>query len=164
MGRYTYAGIHYGLYGRELDLNELRKAFKDRSHGMKYVLDYAPAIQERILNFDARVLKPRYTFMGSVAGLVATSFAALWLRLVIAVGLRRTLKVAARRHGWTRQEVRAHRRGARRYILNHIAAAMVIARYKVYERLFALWHLLHLPLFFLLVLTAIVHVVAVHMF
>ncbi len=164
IGRYIYAGIHYGLYGREMDLNELRNAFKDRSHGMKYVLDYAPAIQERILNFDARVLRPRYSFMGSIAGLVATSFAALWLRLVLALALRRTLRVAAKRHRWTAEERKAHKRGARRYIVNHIAAAMVIARFKVYERLFSLWHLLHLPLFLLLVLTAIIHVVAVHMF
>jgi hypothetical protein len=164
IGRYIYAGIHYGLYGREMDLNELRNAFKDRRHGMKYVLDYAPAIQERILNFDARVLRPRYTFMGSLGGLAATSLAALWLRLVIALALRRTLRVAAKRHRWTREELKAHGRGARRYISNHIAAAMVIARFKVYERLFSLWHLLHLPLFLLLVLTAIIHVVAVHMF
>jgi hypothetical protein len=34
----------------------------------------------------------------------------------------------------------------------------------VYERLFALWHVLHVPLFILLVITAIIHVVAVHLY
>ncbi len=164
VGRYIYSGIHYGLYGREMDLNELRKAFEDRSHGMKYVLDYAPGIQEKILAFDARVLKPRYTFLGSLWGLLTNSVAALWLRLVLVFVLRRTLQITAKRHKWSAEELKAHGRGARRYISNHIAAAMVIARFKVYERLFSLWHLLHLPLFLMLVLTAIIHVVAVHMF
>jgi hypothetical protein len=34
----------------------------------------------------------------------------------------------------------------------------------VYERLFSLWHVLHLPLIVLLIITAIVHVVAVHLY
>ena len=34
----------------------------------------------------------------------------------------------------------------------------------VYERLFSLWHVLHVPLFVILVLTAIIHVVAVHLY
>ena len=33
-----------------------------------------------------------------------------------------------------------------------------------YERLFGLWHVFHLPFFYMLVVTAIVHVVAVHMY
>ncbi len=36
--------------------------------------------------------------------------------------------------------------------------------FSLYERLFALWHLLHLPLFVLLVLAASVHVLAVHLY
>ena len=39
-----------------------------------------------------------------------------------------------------------------------------VAQFSLYERLFALWHILHLPIFFLMVLSAIVHVVAVHMY
>ena len=36
--------------------------------------------------------------------------------------------------------------------------------FTLYERLFALWHLLHLPLFILLVFAALTHVVAVHLY
>jgi hypothetical protein len=34
----------------------------------------------------------------------------------------------------------------------------------VYQRLFGLWHVLHLPLIFMLFLAGIVHVVAVHVY
>jgi hypothetical protein len=33
-----------------------------------------------------------------------------------------------------------------------------------YSRLFALWHMMHLPLFFLLIVTALTHIVAVHLY
>jgi hypothetical protein len=31
-----------------------------------------------------------------------------------------------------------------------------------YERMFAIWHLLHMPLFIMMVVTGIIHVYAVH--
>ena len=37
-----------------------------------------------------------------------------------------------------------------------------VAQYTAYERVFALWHMAHLPFVYLLVISAIVHVIAVH--
>jgi hypothetical protein len=39
-----------------------------------------------------------------------------------------------------------------------------VAHLAFYERLFSLWHLFHMPLFLLLVVSALVHVLAVHMY
>jgi len=38
------------------------------------------------------------------------------------------------------------------------------AEFAFYDRMFRLWHLFHLPLFLILVVTAIIHIVAVHMY
>jgi hypothetical protein len=38
------------------------------------------------------------------------------------------------------------------------------AEFAFYDRLLRLWHLMHLPLFFLLVAAALLHIVAVHMY
>jgi hypothetical protein len=37
-----------------------------------------------------------------------------------------------------------------------------VSQFTAYERLFALWHVLHVPFVYLLVLTALFHVFAVH--
>ena len=37
-----------------------------------------------------------------------------------------------------------------------------VAQFSTYERVFALWHLLHLPFVYLLLITALFHVFAVH--
>ena len=39
-----------------------------------------------------------------------------------------------------------------------------VAQFSFYERLFALWHVFHLPIFFMMVISALVHVLAVHMY
>ncbi|MCU7938697.1 MAG: hypothetical protein KZQ64_14960 [gamma proteobacterium symbiont of Bathyaustriella thionipta] len=45
-----------------------------------------------------------------------------------------------------------------------LSAAAVVYRHIAFGRLFHLWHLLHMPLFFMLIITGIVHVIAVHMY
>jgi hypothetical protein len=39
-----------------------------------------------------------------------------------------------------------------------------VAAFEAYERLFSLWHVLHLPLFFMLLIAGIVHVIAVNVY
>ena len=52
----------------------------------------------------------------------------------------------------------------RRYIARRLEATRRVAEFESYERLFSLWHVLHLPLFFLLLVAGIVHVIAVHVY
>ena len=49
-------------------------------------------------------------------------------------------------------------------VVLHLAAVRKAAAFAFYERLFGLWHVLHLPLFFILVLATAIHVVAAHLF
>ena len=44
----------------------------------------------------------------------------------------------------------------------YLDAVVRVAKYMAYERLFALWHIAHVPVLLLLVASAVVHVVAVH--
>ena len=47
---------------------------------------------------------------------------------------------------------------------SRLMAARRVAEFEASERLFAAWHILHLPLFFILVIVGIVHVIAVHVY
>jgi hypothetical protein len=39
-----------------------------------------------------------------------------------------------------------------------------VAHFTLYERMFSFWHVLHFPLFLMMVISALVHVLAVHMY
>jgi hypothetical protein len=43
-------------------------------------------------------------------------------------------------------------------------AVLRVAQVRAYERLFALWHVAHIPFVYLLIISGIVHVVAVHVY
>ena len=58
----------------------------------------------------------------------------------------------------------AHARAATADIRAFVDAVVRAAQLGFYDRLFAFWHLLHMPLFVLLLLTGIVHVIAVHLY
>jgi len=45
-----------------------------------------------------------------------------------------------------------------------LQAAQRAAQFTTYERLFSLWHVIHIPFMCMLVITAVVHVVAVHVY
>jgi hypothetical protein len=51
-----------------------------------------------------------------------------------------------------------------RYLYRKILAAKKAAAFAFYERLFGLWHALHLPLFIILVLAAGLHVLTAHLY
>ena len=72
--------------------------------------------------------------------------------------------VAGKQRGWSWRVRRKRVRDVRKLLRQYFAAVNKAAAFAFYERLFALWHVLHMPLFILLVLAAIVHVVAVHLY
>ena len=62
------------------------------------------------------------------------------------------------------QNSRACGRRANRYAAQQVGVMRQVAQLSFYERLFSLWHLFHMPLFILMVISALVHVLAVHMY
>ena len=55
-------------------------------------------------------------------------------------------------------------RTASTYIDTRLQTTRRVLEFDAYERLFSLWHVLHLPLFFMLVISGLVHVIAVHVY
>jgi hypothetical protein len=53
-------------------------------------------------------------------------------------------------------------RQSRKLVRRYLASVVRVAQFTAYERVFALWHVAHVPFVYLLVVSAIVHVVAVH--
>jgi hypothetical protein len=56
------------------------------------------------------------------------------------------------------------RRTAFAYIDKRIAATRRLADFQAFERLFSLWHALHIPLIVMLLVAGIVHVIVVHLY
>jgi hypothetical protein len=83
---------------------------------------------------------------------------------VAGISLRRALRTAARRNGWTADQRRHYYRSSRFWLRTYLETVRRVAGFTFYERLFSLWHVLHLPLFLMLVISGSIHVYAVHLY
>ena len=164
VGRYLYIKIHYGLYGKRATLEGLRNESEANRSSLAVVLGYAPKLRQRLQVFESTVLSPSTGVMQSIKRLLIVNLWSGWTHFVLLIGLRKALKVVAKRSGWTVTEKRQHAEFARRHIRTHLDLVRKIAEFGFYEKLFSLWHLFHLPLFIMLVIAGIIHVFAVHMY
>lgn len=152
VGRYLYSSIHQGLYGQHLRLEDVRDgwvAARQRMQGHGQVLQL---LEQQLAGYEQPLQDLRRTLLSSVARWLRS----LWQRAVI---------LAMARHGVRHARLpAAEAAGLLGLLQARVAAANRVYRYNAFERLFALWHLLHLPLFLMLIVTGVVHVVAVHLY
>ena len=78
----------------------------------------------------------------------------------IDLNLGRLLKKALAGGPFTTKQLREERR----HLGDYLAALRKLNQLAFYERLFSQWHVLHFPLFLMLVISGIVHVIAVHLY
>jgi hypothetical protein len=164
IGRFIYAKIHHGLYGTKVTLKQLREDTLLTRGRLNEVMELAPGLQDQLDAFEQSVLKRPANVVHGAWRLVtvgARTHLAYWASIRT---LRRAFAEAARHHDWNRRERRRYYRDARRYLRAYLGVVRKIAEHSFYERLFALWHVLHLPLFFMLLISGVVHVFAVHVF
>jgi hypothetical protein len=164
VGRYFYAHVHYGLYGRKLRLGELRAgAVKLRSTSA--TMPFLPELVTRIEAAEQRLLNtgPQLALLGFAKPLVV-SLATARERWRLHRYLRRALKAGARSSPVLKTESRRFTRAARTYIDRRLLATKRVAEFSGYERLFSLWHALHIPLIFVLAIAAVIHVIAVNVY
>ena len=164
MGRYFYTKIHHGLYGSRASFEELKLSSEVGMLRVGFMLDFSPALSKRVQSFHAAAMTPSANFFH---GILRILLMGLWTRMVylsISSRLNHALTLEAQRRGWSRKVRSEKGRTAKRHLAGYLATARKVVELNFYERLFSLWHVLHIPLFAMLVITGIGHVVAVHMY
>jgi hypothetical protein len=163
-GRFIYTKIHHGLYGRKATLQERQERLGLTSGAVKSKFHFAPDIEAKLTALEAYATDRGRSEMLGARRFVATALRAFVLRRRMLRRVRRLLVAAAPARGWSREEVAVRQGVARQRLDEYLDAVTEVAQFGVYERLFSLWHVLHVPLVYMLVICAIVHVVAVHMY
>jgi hypothetical protein len=164
IGRYLYGKIHLGLYGRKANVADLIADVDTLKEDLGHDLPLTDHIVEALNAFSTDALKPASGVISGSFGLLTLGWKAGRVRTQLLGDARTILAREASAHGWSRATRRRHLKSVRAHLNQFFVAVRRAAAFAVYERLFALWHVLHLPLFFLLILTAVLHVIAVHTF
>jgi len=164
VGRYLYGKIHLGLYGRRVVVQEILAD----AEALKALISAGLPVADRVVaQLSAFAQVGTAAPKGVVSGLFllpVISLRASVIRARLMADVRQVIAVEGKRLGWSRSVRRRQLAGVSDLVALHVAAVKKAAAFAFYERLFGLWHVLHLPLFFLLVMAAIVHIFAAHFF
>jgi len=164
VGRYFYGKIHLGLYGSKAKLQSILAD----AEALKGIIGTEIPVADRVvaqLNSLTRLAAtPPKGVLAGLFFLPVVGRRASTVRTRLISDTRQVIAVEGKRLGWSRRLRRRQLAAVTDLVTLHVAAVKKAAALAFYERLFGLWHVFHLPLFFLLVLAAIIHIFAAHFF
>jgi len=158
IGRFVYGQIHFGLYGSRATLEALQTSLEGRSEETTSRFHFAPHVEQWLLSFRRDASQEE---RGLLAGTV--SLATMWFRRhILARRCTRELRRILSTH--RQSEFRGGETEAVELARRYLREVERVAQFTTYERLFSLWHVLHIPLIYLLAASTVFHVIAVYMY
>jgi hypothetical protein len=144
IGRYLYRRIHHGLYGEKIKFEELHQIdaswVEKLPQADKGVSELASELSEIEAKLTTRHtgINRSYLFYSSMRG-----------------QLKRIQKRINRQ---------ISNSNVQQFLSVRVSALRSICRLGIHEILFSAWHILHFPLFIMLVISGLTHVVVVHFY
>lgn len=150
-GRFLYGRMHRGLAGSRRTVSNARKLARNILTPIEDILDRNLPARRLLAEFESLAAQePRFPFR---------MLHAVWMRMHAGRTKRRILgevqelDLPAHDADWTR-----------RAVAQNLAEQCRAGELRLFERLFALWHAIHIPLTIILFASAVIHVVAVHLY
>jgi hypothetical protein len=164
VGRYLYMNIHNGLYGSKSNLDELRRDAEVIKQQLADRVEFAPILLEQLDSFEQQAFETNSNVLLRTLRKLFIGFSVWRLRMALRRHIRTEIHKQAAMGRFPNTELRALNRSLRQHVSARLESVRKIASLGLYERLFSAWHLLHFPLFLMLVLSGVVHVFAVHIY
>ena len=155
IGRYLYSKIHYGLGGTRARLSDVKESLITAGKRIK---------SRRLENFTEKVMVHPGSLLGAWWDLMTFGWRSRWLTLQLRRDMNRQLKKMAVRESWKSEVLKQQRMSFRKQLRNYMFMLRKVALFSVYERFFSFWRHAHVPLLYLLFLSGVLHVIAVHMY
>lgn len=164
-GRYIYTRVHRGLTSVRLDLNAL---LAGSSRLMQVIGDdtgnASATVTKAMADFASKTMKPRRGVVVNLGAALIMPFRMAFARNRIMADIRAAIRHGARDKHWSRSESRRRLVLARQHVNEFLGQAVRASQLGFWERMFSMWHVFHVPLFFVLFVSGVVHVVAVHLY
>lgn len=158
VGRFVYTKIHYGLYGRRATLEKLREACSGHADEAKSRLHFAPRVEQWLQSYERNTTRQDRSLAASAGHFLALGLTRAVIEFRCARELKRLLRLERR------PEFRGGAPEAIALVSSYLREIERVAHFTTYERLFSLWHVLHIPLIYLLAASTVFHILAAYMY
>ena len=157
IGRYIYTKVHHGLYGKRISLEGLKQELETKHTELLRIYKLDENLNNRLTKMENRLLQNYTGVMTSMLHVILLAIDGRLLKYRIMRLLKSSIK---NNTSLAVPDIKI----TRKFINRYMVALRKIAVLRVFERLFSFWHLLHLPLFVMMIITAVVHIFAVHIY
>lgn len=164
VGRYVYAKVHVDLDGHRATLEQLRDSARITAIQRREAVALVPGLLERLTAYDEEVLSVPDGARAALLRPLKLAIVTRWHAAVLVQLARRELRALGERSAVVRAQRAELQRAVARFVREHMRRVRRVAELGTYERLFSLWHVFHLPFFYMLVVAALIHMLAVHMY
>lgn len=164
VGRYLYGKVHKGLYGSQLRMREIGQDFSALEDLIGGDLGRDPEIEAELHALSEKMTATPTSAFGAMRLALFSGMHIRRVRRSVRPRARAAALQSARVAGLSRAERRARIKAADQILTIYFAAARKAGRLALFERMLSLWHAFHLPLFILLALTTVIHIIAVHLY
>jgi hypothetical protein len=165
IGRYIYTHVYAGLSGARYDVGSLLSQATQLMKGIEEDVGGSGGVVTATLSdFSRKVTLNSESFLPSMRLAIAMPFLVSAARKTLKKQVLKTVEANAPRKNWAKAEMREHYLAASKHVDEFVAAVSRASQLAFWERTFSYWHVLHVPLFFLLLVSGVIHVIAVHLY
>lgn len=164
VGRYLYAKVHKGLYGRQAEIRDVLADIMALKTGLGAAFSGDPAISGELERYAPKNMNAAQSLAAGFTSALLTGLRTRHSRRRVLRAVEGYLDQGANGRSITRRQRRAYLSEIDGHLKIYFAAVAKAQRFAFFERLFSLWHHLHVPLFTLLALTVTLHIIAVHLY
>jgi len=155
IGRYAYQKIHRGLYGAQIEFSELKQAFdKSKTHFEQSAL-LDEKLKEKLARIESNVVRRKIPFFTALSSHRQIKKIQKLIQRKCRLKAKQLVGRNKKRDVFVQEA---------KYLLTGLTRLKGMANYALYARVFSLWHIFHLPIFFMMIIAGVVHVFAVHIY
>jgi hypothetical protein len=160
IGRFLYSRVHRGYSGRKIEVRALLTEMRELLESLTALGHDGEVAKAHLIPFETQAVAAGTGFWTSAKSVLQLGVSTRAMQHQ----LKREILNAPTPQGITESGMRFTRQKLLAQSAHFFQAVRRAGEFAFYDRMLRLWHILHLPLFFILVATAILHIVAVHMY
>lgn len=155
IGRYAYSKIHRGLYGKQIEFGELQQAFNESKSHFAESEYFDVRLEHKLEKIETCLNKRQISLMNGLMSLRHVKTIEKVIKAKSRIHAKQLLKQPEKLKIFTEQT---------RNLNTGLKHLRQMASYSTYAKVFSYWHVFHMPVFFMMIIAAVVHVFVVHIY
>jgi len=164
VGRFIYTKFSYRLFGRQADLDKLKEYMNASREEFVEDRGIPATVVDRLNRFEEHVRSVPKGILNKIGHVAVLGFRARMQRFAAKRALRAALKVKAAEKSWPKALYRKRLSAGKLHVDAYMICVRRVVEFNAYTRLFAVWHVIHVPFLIMMYIAGVVHVIAVHMY